>query len=76
MLEDGVMNLALNRLSYIGKDSKGPHVTLGTIKHHKFTLFYPLRSKQVVIKGPKALPRIIAAIRPAHEVLQHKPYVD
>lgn len=48
----------------------------GTIEHHKFILFYPLRSKQVVVKGPKALPGIIAAVCPAHEILQHKPYVD
>ena len=47
----------------------------GTTEPHVFAEFYPLGSKQVVVKGPEALPCVVAAVGAPHEVLQHEPNV-
>lgn len=39
------------------------------------TELYPLGSEQVVVEGAEALPGVVAAVGPAHEVLQHQPDV-
>lgn len=39
------------------------------------TELYPLGSKQVVVEGAEALAGVVAAVGPAHEVLQHQPNV-
>lgn len=39
------------------------------------TELYPLGSKQVVVEGPEALARVVAAVGATHEVLQYEPDV-
>lgn len=51
-------------------------MTPGSTGHHPATERYPLGSKQVVVKGPEALAGVVAAVGPAHQVLQHQPDVD
>lgn len=50
-------------------------MTLESTEHHVCVEFYPLGSKQVVVKSPEALAGIVATVGASHEVLQHKPNV-
>lgn len=59
----------------VGKDSGEPRVGRDHQPPHMAAQFYPLGSKQVVVKGPEALAGVVAAVGASHEVLQHQPYV-